>query len=70
LLAVYHDLDDAHREHMMSRGVDPADYIGADDLRQLLGDDLTVELHAVDARIDPPPGTPHVADIILRARRH
>ena len=70
LLAVYHNLDDAHREHMKSQGVDPADYIAADDLGQLLGDGFTVELHAVEARIDPPPGTPHVADIILRARRH
>jgi len=32
LLAVYHDLDDDHREHMKARGVDPADYVGADDL--------------------------------------
>jgi SAM-dependent methyltransferase len=70
LLAVYHDLDDAHREHMKSRGVDPADYIGADDLVPLLGDDFTVELHAVEARIDPPPGTPHVNDVVMRARRH
>ena len=69
LLAVYHDLDDGHREHMKSRGVDPADYVGADDLARLLGDDFTVELHAVKPRIDPPPGTPHIADIILRARR-
>lgn len=69
LLAVYHDLDDDHREHMKSRGVDPADYVGADDLRLLLGEDFTVELHAVEPRIDPPPGTPHVADVILRARR-
>ena len=58
LLAVYHDLDDEHREHMKSRGVDPADYVGADDLGQLLGDDFTVELHAVEPRIDPPPGHP------------
>ena len=45
LLAVYHDLDDEHREHMKSRGFDPADYVGADDLRRLLGDDFTVELY-------------------------
>jgi SAM-dependent methyltransferase len=69
LLAVYHDLDDDHREHMKARGVDPADYIGADDLVRLLGDGFTVEVHAVEPRIDPPPGTPHIADIILRARR-
>jgi SAM-dependent methyltransferase len=69
LLAVYHDLDDEHREHMKSRGVDPAEYVGADDLLRLLGDDFTVEVHAVEPRIDPPSGTPHVADVVLRARR-
>ena len=69
LLAVYHDLDVEHREHMKSRGVDPADYVDASDLSQLLGDDFTVELHAVEPRIDPPAGNPHIADIVLRARR-
>jgi SAM-dependent methyltransferase len=69
LLAVYHDLDDEHREHMKSRGVDPADYVNADDLVQLLGDDFTLELHTVEPRIDPPPDNPHIADVVLRARR-
>lgn len=69
LLAVYHDLDDEHREHMKSRGVDPANYVSDEDLGRLLGDDFTVELHAVEPRIDPPPGNPHIADIVLRARR-
>jgi SAM-dependent methyltransferase len=69
LLAVYHDLDDEHREHMKSRGVDPADYVDADDLRQLLGDDFTVELDVVEPRVDPPPDTPPIADVVLRARR-
>jgi SAM-dependent methyltransferase len=69
LLAVYHDLDDEHREHMKSRGVDPADYVDAADLRQLLGDGFTVELDVVEPRIDPPPDTPHIADVVLRARR-
>ncbi len=69
LLAVYHDLDDEHREHMKAQGVDPADYVDAADLGRLLDDDFTVELHAVEPRIDPPPGTPHIADIVLRARR-
>jgi hypothetical protein len=36
LLVVYHDLDDGHREHTKSRGVDPAEYVGAEDLGQLL----------------------------------
>lgn len=69
LLAVYHDLDDEHREHMKSQAIDPADYVGGDDLSRLLGDDFTVELHVVEPRIDPPPGTPHIADVVLRARR-
>jgi len=69
LLAVYHDLDDEHREHMKSRGVDPADYFDGDELRQLLGDDFTVELHTVEPRIDPPADNPHLADVVLRARR-
>jgi SAM-dependent methyltransferase len=69
LLAVYHDLDDEHREHMKSRGVDPSEYVGADDLGRLLGDDFTVELHAIEPRRDLPPGTPHIADVVLRARR-
>jgi SAM-dependent methyltransferase len=69
LLAVYHDLDHEHREHMKSRGVDPADYVDAGDLRQLLDDDFTVELHAVEPRIDPPAENPHIADVVLRARR-
>jgi hypothetical protein len=69
LLAVYHDLDDEHREHMKSRGVDPADYVGVDDLGRLLGNDFTVERHAVEPRTDPQPGTKHIADVVLRSRR-
>ena len=69
LLAVYHDLDEEHHEHMKSKGFDPADYVGVDDLVGLLGEDFTVELHAVEPRIDPPPGNPHIADVVLRARR-
>jgi SAM-dependent methyltransferase len=69
LLAVYHDLDDEHREHMKSRGVDPADYVGAEELSRLLREDFVIQLHAVKPRIDPPPGSPHVADVVLRAER-
>jgi SAM-dependent methyltransferase len=69
LLAVYHDLDDEHREHMKSQGFDPADYVDATDLIQLLGGDFTVELHAVEPRVDPPPGARHIADVVLRTRR-
>ena len=42
----------------------------ADDLLRLIGDDFTVELHALEPRVDPPPDTPHIADVVLRARRH
>jgi SAM-dependent methyltransferase len=69
LLAVYHDLDDEHRQHMAERGFDPADYVMVDDLVPLLADDFTLELHAVEPRLDPPPGTPHIADVVVRARR-
>jgi hypothetical protein len=55
---------------MKSRGFDPADYIGADELDRLLSDDFTVELYAVEPRIDAPSGSPHVDDVVLRARRH
>lgn len=69
LLAVYHDLDDEHRAHMTSRGHDPAQYVGADDLARLVADDFTIERNDVVPRLDPPPGTPHIADVIVRARR-
>ena len=69
LLAVYHDLDDEHRAHMRDRGEDPDDYVEADELERLLGDDFTVELHVTEPCVDPPSGTAHVADVVLRARR-
>ena len=69
LLGVYHDLDAEHGEHMKAKGVDPADYFDARDLGRLLADDFAVEFHAVEPRIDPPPGTPHIADVVVRARR-
>ncbi len=69
LLAVYHDLDDEHREHMKAQGVDPAAYVEADELTRLIRDGFTVERYAVEPRLDPPPGTPHIADLIVRARR-
>jgi len=35
---------------MKSQGVDPADYVDADDPVRLLGDAFTIELHAVEPR--------------------
>ncbi|MHB1582833.1 MAG: class I SAM-dependent methyltransferase [Acidimicrobiales bacterium] len=69
VLAVYHDLDDTHREHLKAQGTDPAEYVDAGELRRLLGDAFTIERDVVEPRLDPPPGTPHVADVVLRARR-
>lgn len=69
LLAVYHDLDDEHLDHIRERGIEPSDFFGADDLRRLLGRRFTVELDAVAPRVDPPPGSPSVDDLVLRARR-
>lgn len=71
LLAVYHDIDDEHRALMAAKGFDPADYVGAGDLRALLdgATDFTIELDEIAPRLDPPPGNPHVADEVLLARR-
>ena len=52
LPAVYHDLDDEHGEHMKSRGVDPAGYVGVDDLAGMLGDDLRLVLRAIELRVE------------------
>jgi 2-polyprenyl-3-methyl-5-hydroxy-6-metoxy-1,4-benzoquinol methylase len=62
-------LNRARREHLKAQGTDPAEYVDAGDLRRLLGDAFTIERDVVEPRLDPPPGTPHVADVALRARR-
>ena len=54
---------------MKSQGVNPADYVDADDPVRLLGDAFTTELHAVEPRFAPPPSSPRIADVVLRARR-
>ena len=71
VLAVYHDLDDEHRARMAEGGFDPADFVLDDEWRALLAtsEDVTVELDAVEPRIDPPEGNPHIGDAVLRARR-
>lgn len=69
LLAVYHDMDDEHREHMKARGVDPDDYIGVDDLARLVADEFTIETQETSPRVNPPPDNAHIADVVLRARR-
>ena len=68
LLAVYHDLDDEHRERMREHGADPDDFVGVDDLARLVADGFDVETNEVVPRIDPPPDARHIADVVLRAR--
>ena len=71
VLAVYHDLDAEHRAQMATRGFDPADCVLDEEWRALLAgaDDFVVERDVVEPRIDPPAGNPHIADVVLRARR-
>ena len=69
VVAVYHDLDDEHRERMREHGADPDDFVGADDLARLVADGFDVETNEVVPRIDPPPDARHMADVVLRARR-
>ncbi len=71
VLAVYHDLDDEHRARMADGGFDPSDYVLDAEWRALLAtrDDFTVELDVVEPRVDPPGGNPHIADVVVRARR-
>jgi len=60
------------REELGRMSIMDLDLLSPDEnlaLDDLLGHGFAVELHAVEPRIDPPPGTPHIADIILRARR-
>lgn len=35
----------------------------------LVSFDFTIERHSVESRLDPPPDTPPVADLVLRTRR-
>jgi hypothetical protein len=54
---------------MRERGHDPAGYVWVDDLIRLFGDSFEIDKQAVEDRIDPPADSPHIADVILRARR-
>lgn len=68
LLMVYHAGFDG--EQAKAHGFDPADYVGADDVVSLLGDDWRVDID--ERRRDVPAGGPehpHTHDVVLRARR-
>jgi SAM-dependent methyltransferase len=66
LLVVHHELDLTHHSH---DSFDPAAHVMPDDVAAHLGDDWQIETH--ERRNRPgelTPDTPHVRDIVLRAR--
>lgn len=69
LLVVSHDLADftAHHEHA---DFDPADYYQPSEIAALLDDEWSVLVNERRKRVSPaPPGTEHIHDTVLRARR-
>jgi len=71
LLVVGHDLEDMHHHQHEAPDFDPADYYRTDEIADLLGGSWTVEINETRPRVSPaPPGSGHVKDTVLRARRH
>lgn len=66
LLAVFHHLVDPAHAH--AHDVDRDASVSVDDLRARVTRRLSVEVHEVRPRRDPPPGAAHVDDVVLRAR--
>lgn len=67
LLVTHADMDP---EEMKSRGFDPADYVGIEDVRARLGEGWTVEVDERRERsISGGSGAHHHQDMVLRARR-
>jgi 2-polyprenyl-3-methyl-5-hydroxy-6-metoxy-1,4-benzoquinol methylase len=67
LLVIHHELDLAHDGYGL---FDPADHLMPDDVAAHLGDEWQIETHERRQRPGTlPPGTRHVRDIVLRARR-
>lgn len=69
LLVTWHALSEEHAAHMRERGTDPDDYVQRPDVVARLDDRWEIVVDETRPRIDPPPGSPHVDDIVLRARR-
>jgi SAM-dependent methyltransferase len=70
LLVVGHDMGDMHDHQHGESELDPADYYRSDEVADLLGDGWTVEINETRPRVSPaPPGSGHVRDTVLRARR-
>ncbi|MEZ0448191.1 class I SAM-dependent methyltransferase [Cellulomonas sp. ICMP 17802] len=68
LLVVHHA--DVDREEALSRGYDPDDYVGHQDVVDALGDGWSVEVDERRARAVPTSGQAHHhVDEVLRARR-
>jgi SAM-dependent methyltransferase len=68
LLMVHHASFDP--EQLRRHGMQPEDYFSIDDVtRVALAAGFAIEADEVRPRLDPPPGTDHVDDHLLRARR-
>jgi thioredoxin reductase/SAM-dependent methyltransferase len=68
LLVVGHDL--AGADHLRRHGIDPDEYVQPSDVARLLDDAWTVEVNEIRDRVAPPGhDSPHVRDVVLRARR-
>jgi SAM-dependent methyltransferase len=67
LLVVHHD---TFSGHAAEDGFDPAEYVVPADVAAHLDDRWQIEVHETRPRPEPlPPGTDHVRDVVLRARR-
>ena len=56
-------------ERAKANGFDPADYLQPADVAAGLGDGWVVDVDEERPRIDPPEGTEHLVDHVVRARR-
>lgn len=70
LLVAGHDLDGTRHHHHQDPAIDPDDYYRPDEIAELLDDTWTVQVDETRPRVSPaPPGSGHVNDVVLRARR-
>lgn len=70
LLVGSHDLSDWHNQHDHPTDFDPHDFYAPDEIAGLLDDTWTVLVNETRPRVSPaPPGTNHIADVVLKARK-
>lgn len=70
LLVGGHDLSDWHNDHDHEPDFDPALFYRPDEIAELLDDTWTVLVNETRPRVSPaPPGTGHINDVVLKARK-